>query len=571
MILLKSVQVVGFRSLENCGLAQLGHCHALVGKNSSGKSNILRALNLFFNDEVDNGRELAFDTDYFAKPQRKQKRRISIRVEFELPGAFTFRKQQSYLSALGPRFSIERTWELDQRRRVNTSYSISSGGEPVANAEELAPQFLQLVTFRYIPNRSVPADILRSESQTLATSLVRRMKDQSPGQKLMSELTDAAGRLLEGATKELKACGAPLASPQVATAELSQMLLMSGFQARAPNGGFVQDENWGAGHQAFFLYQVLRALDTDYRRYFGWRQATIWAVEEPESALHRELESRLAMLMRGWALEPANRLQVLMTTHSPVFAMAADGGDWVELDARATEARGLSVPELVRAAEREGVSGWTQPLLSHPFSPVVLVEGPIDADVMNHVAALGGRGDIRFLSLPSLDESEEGAGKDAIISHLKRHAALIPHRLAEAPLVVLFDWDVTDEELTRARRAYGTGATDRVLRMNPGHADTTLGTDWKGIERFYPPRVIHEAHSADEISVAVSPTRPVSVSAAELRRGKGSLRKRILKVTAAAELAPLAKLLYDVSTAIQSSTQAQRELFQSHASALGAP
>jgi energy-coupling factor transporter ATP-binding protein EcfA2 len=555
MILIKSVHVVGFRSLENCRLDKLGHFHGLVGKNSCGKSNFLRALNLFFNDEVENGRSLSFDTDYFAKPQRKQKRRISIKVEFELPSAFKFRKQQSYLAELGARFSIERAWELGQRRNVGVTYGINSGGKSVSNAEELAPQFLQLITFRYIPNRSVPADILRSESQTLATSLVRRMNDQNPGQELISQLSGAAGRLLAGATKELKACGAPLASPQVATAELSQMLSMSGFQAKAPNGGFVQDDNWGAGHQAFFLYQVLHALDTDYRRYFGWRQATIWAVEEPESALHRDLESRLAMLIRGWALDSANRLQVLMTTHSPVFAMAADGGDWIQLGARATEARSLTVTELVRAAETEGVSGWTQPLLSHPFSPVVLVEGPIDAAVMSHVAAISGREDIRFLSLPSLDEGEEGGGKDAIVAHLKRHSSLIPHRLPEAPLVVLFDWDVTDDELSKARRTYGTGANDRVLRMSVAHAVSELGPDWKGIERFYPLRVIHEADRADEISVAISPTRGTTVSPIELRRGKGALRRRVLEVNSPADFSALRNVLRDVANAIDSSAR----------------
>jgi predicted ATPase len=561
MILVKRVTAIGFRSLENCSLTTLGHSHVLVGKNSSGKSNVLRALNLFFNDVVDGQRSLSFDTDYFAKPQRKQKRRVSISVDFELPPSFTFRKQQKYLEVLGKRFTVERTWELDQRQRVNTAFAITNASGSVANADELAPQFLQLITFRYIPNRSVPSDILRSESQILANSLVRRMKDQSPGQKLISELTNAAGRMLEAATRELRGTGAPLESPQVATAELAQMLSMSGFQAKAPNGGFIQDENWGAGHQAFFLYQVLRALDTDYRRYFGWRQATIWAVEEPESALHRELETRLALLLRSWALDPANRLQVLTTTHSPVFAMAADTGSWISLGDRSTEAQTQSIPELVRAAERQGVSGWTQPLLSHPFSPVVLVEGPIDADVLNHVAELGGRSQIRFLSLPALDESEEGAGKDAILNHLKRHSALIPHRLAEAPLIVLFDWDVSDVELNRARAGYGTGGTDRVLRMDPAAADPSLGTDWKGIERFYPPSVVRAAQAADEISIEVSPSRPISVSSAELRRGKAALRRRVLAVTDAAEFAPLAHLVGQVVSAIESSLRSQRELF----------
>ena len=44
---LKSVQIRGFRSIENVNLSLEGRGHKiLVGKNESGKSNILDALNL---------------------------------------------------------------------------------------------------------------------------------------------------------------------------------------------------------------------------------------------------------------------------------------------------------------------------------------------------------------------------------------------------------------------------------------------------------------------------------------------------------------------------------------------
>ena len=49
--LIKRVQVRGFRSIYDATIDELGHRSVLVGKNSSGKSNFLRALNLFFTDE----------------------------------------------------------------------------------------------------------------------------------------------------------------------------------------------------------------------------------------------------------------------------------------------------------------------------------------------------------------------------------------------------------------------------------------------------------------------------------------------------------------------------------------
>lgn len=55
------------------------------------------------------------------------------------------------------------------------------------------------------------------------------------------------------------------------------------------------------------------------------------------------------------------------------------------------------------------------PILSFPWNPVVLVEGPIDSEALYHVASLAGFDSLRFLTLPGLDDSEKGAGKDSII------------------------------------------------------------------------------------------------------------------------------------------------------------
>src|SRR3546814_3020451 len=90
----------------------------------------------------------------------------------------------------------------------------------------------------------------------------------------------------------LSESGAPISNPNIATAEsLGGMLRMSGFQAQGLNGATIRDEDWGAGNQAFFLLHLLRDIDTDYSRQFGWRQATVWAAEEPESGLHKDRKS----------------------------------------------------------------------------------------------------------------------------------------------------------------------------------------------------------------------------------------------------------------------------------------
>jgi predicted ATPase len=553
MRLIQSIQIEGVRSIQTANLASLSGLTTFVGKNSSGKSNLLRALNLFFNNELEPGRPLDFARDVYDEvPRLKKKKKIVVSVDFLVPPNFRFRKELEAVKALGDSFSIRRQWEIDPRRLVKETTELTVNGSSVANGSELARQFLSLVTFRYIPNRSVPARLLREESQTIANAIFRRMRGGNQGAELMQALNDAANKLLQDAATNFANSGSPLTSPSVATAEsIGQMLQMSGFQAIGQHGGIVRDEDWGSGHQAFFLYELLRAVDTDISQSFGWRQAAVWGVEEPESALHRDLETRLADEMRSWVLDEDSRLQVLQTTHSPVLTMAAESGFWVELSNKRTVFQPLLIPELTRAAEAKGVSGWVHPVLSFPWNPVVLVEGDIDASVLTHVANVGGLSTFRFLPLPTLDPSEKGGGKDQLIKYIRGHQQLIQNRPPLAPLVVLFDWEVADAKIAQAREAYGRGGDRYVFRMDASLCHQQMGSTFRGIERFYPPRIVLEAHDADEMVVGIKQGRPYSVAASELARGKLRLMDRLLKTDNLNELLPLIRTLMEIDQRVR--------------------
>jgi len=562
MRLIQSIQVEGFRSIQSASLTPLSGLTTFVGKNSSGKSNLLRALSLFFNNELEPGRPLVFARDaYDEVPRLKKKKKIIVSVTFLVPPNFRFRKELEAVKALGDSFTIQRRWEIDPRRQVIEATELTVKGSSIANGSELARQFLSLVTFRYIPNRSVPARLLREESQTIANAIFRRMRGGDQGAELIQALSDAADRLLQEAASNLASSGSPLSKPSVATAEsIGQMLQMSGFQAVGQHGAVVRDEDWGAGHQAFFLYELLRAVDTDISQSFGWRQAAVWGVEEPESALHRDLETRLADEMRSWALDEDSRLQVLQTTHSPVFTMAAESGFWVELSSKRTVFQPMAIPELTRAAEARGVSGWVHPVLSFPWNPVVLVEGDIDARVLAHVADVGGLSGIRFLPLPTLDPSERGGGKDQMIKYLRAHQQLIQNRPKSAPFLVLFDWEVADNKIAQAREAYGTGGDRFVLRMDASLCHEQMGPTFRGIERFYSPRIVLEAHDADEIVVGIKQGRPYSVAASELSRGKQRLMDRLVKIDDLGELRPLIRMLMEIDRQVRGSSVPQLTL-----------
>jgi hypothetical protein len=523
---------------------------SFVGKNSSGKSNVLRALNLFFNDQVEPGVPLNLDRDFHRRPKRKKE--VTVEVDFSVPANFKFRSGLDALQKdLTRHFTISKKWELGPQQQTVQSTTLLVDGKQQTSGVQLADQFLSLIHFRYIPNRTVPVDILRAESRSIATSIVAKIRGAAGAQDVLRALKSGADNLLSDATDAMARTGAPLTELAMSTASsLAEMLAVSGFQARGDHGGIVRDEAWGAGSQAFFLYQVLKAVDTTYTRSFGWRQAAVWGVEEPESGLHHDLETRLAAELRAWSADQAAKLQVLLTTHSPAFAMASDAGYWISLNSGATEAARKEVPTLVRDAEQKGVSGWVQPVLAFPNNPVVLVEGEVDAEVLTHVAKLVGCTRLRFLALPQLDPAEKGAGKDAITVYLRRHGGLIVNRPRECPLIVLFDWEVSRTDLEAARKAYGSGAGLAVFAMNDAHCSSELGEDFRGIERFYPPSIVRDGHRAGEFAIGEVPGAPITISASQLSVAKQRLRHRLLQHADPVQLQPLAKVMADVEHAV---------------------
>lgn len=562
MQLIRSVRIAGFRSIANEIIEECGENFVLVGKNSSGKSNVLRALNVFFNGETSPGVALDFERDIYFRPLRKQKKVMSVEVCFALPSKFNFRNGLKHLEKYGAEFTIRKSWELDPLRRIEESAIVIVDGNVVEGSDAGARDFLSLIRFRYIPNRTVPAELLRDESQVIAGAIFKKMKESSKAHDILKGMAESAGKLLNATSEALKNSGAPLQDPNILTAEtLGEMLRMSGFKAVGLNGASVRDEDWGAGHQAFFLMNLLREIDTDYSRQFGWRQACVWAVEEPESGLHHDLQTRIAKLFLDWAADKNRRLQIFTTTHAPVIAMAADSGCLVELNDTTSSFTPSPVSRLVRLAEDRGVTTYLHPALAFPFNPVVVVEGQVDEQIMNHVAKLFGYGSIRFVTLPAMDDGES-TGIDAILGYLKRNSRIIRKRATEAPLICLVDWEVSNEQMAKLRSAYGSDGVNYIVRCNAEFANPLLGISFRGIERFYPEDVVRDAHEAGEIAVGFpsNQTASWSVSSEELSRAKLRLANRVMLKNNLESFFYLAKILRQVIVASESFAKNQMSL-----------
>ena len=62
-IIIKSIRIKNFRSIRN-ELIEAKNMNIFVGLNDAGKSNVLKALNLFFNGQTDYGVMFDFKKDF---------------------------------------------------------------------------------------------------------------------------------------------------------------------------------------------------------------------------------------------------------------------------------------------------------------------------------------------------------------------------------------------------------------------------------------------------------------------------------------------------------------------------
>lgn len=514
MKLIRCVEVERFRSLERVELSDLSDIVALVGPNNSGKSNVLRALGLFFNDEVEPGTFLDFSRDYqLLAPANKQKR-IRVAVEFELPPSFRFRSDLKPVEELlGRRFRLRKTWTLRAFEPV-IEYS-PDGKRPFRRVKpddaEKVRQFLDLISFRYIANRAVPAEVIRNESRAIQRELARRVASYAKAEldkELRDSLQKIAAKMVEPVVAGIKEWCPGLENVELATPErLAEMLAPSIFRAVIGPAAKVEDTALGAGVQALLMFQVLHKLvDSSEFRGFGWKQAAVWAVEEPESSLHHDQQLRLASLLRSYA-EGEGRFQVLYTTHSEVFIYSATCGFAVTQEESKTAARTRPISHLADEASGKLVSGWTAPALKFPLDVVVLVEGGTDALVLSHVAQLTGVGDnlLKFQVPSDLDQNLGGEGVDRITAFLERQRTELGHRLKTRPLLVLVDWDIPDSKLRTLETKYGDGGSLRVKRMEEEWAEPLVGPSFRGIERFFSVRILEAAETKGMISLARGP------------------------------------------------------------------
>jgi hypothetical protein len=267
----------------------------------------------------------------------------------------------------------------------------------------------------------------------------------------------------------------------------------------------------GSGHQSVMSLALLHLLDTSFSTKFGWHQATIWGLEEPESFLHQELAHQTAGLLRAFAED--GRFQILTTTHSPVVMAHAQCGVLIS----SSGAPITHTPqETIEASTTIGASAFVHPLLQGAPKPLLIVEGETDVKHLEVAYACLGRPnpwEIRSLAYFGLT-----GGTNGFDQLMRYHSSPIAARPNRSPVVLLLDHDSIGKVAGLQTAVQGIHDSSTAVAWDSSLANPELDLSaFRGIEGFLSTEAL-EASEADGALTLLRPAvgTPISVDKAKI-------------------------------------------------------
>ncbi|MGG5413051.1 ATP-dependent nuclease [Edwardsiella tarda] len=319
------IEILNFRSIQKITI-DAALLQIIVGNNDVGKSNILRALNLFFNSETNIGMPFDFTTDYniySARKKQKKAKEIKIKLTLSIPS--------SYHTTNGNFIEWTKSWRSSGLHENRIQGFVSQRG----------PRGGRNFERRDIPPRSNIKQLLNN----IRYIYVPAVKDGKYIAKLRSDIYFVVNEVFnENFNDSSRAFEKSIAENLCElTSEISESL---GFESvlSLPRDlsnlfgslDFLNDmrislNERGDGIKARHIPLILKyiAEKTKTLQARGNPPYTfIWGYEEPENNLELTSSIKLALQFRGFVPDPIS--QLFITTHSPAFYNLSKKDDCVK-------------------------------------------------------------------------------------------------------------------------------------------------------------------------------------------------------------------------------------------------
>ena len=324
------IEIRNFRSIiESVYLReQENRLFTFVGANGLGKSNILRAINLFFNKEVEPGQRFNPSTDLPQGSARSQGRivvtfkfdpnsdkRMTSFIDGHQAGEFSDYRVPIAL-ALFPNGTLQYTFTVARGRKKNMP--------------DLLERILDYVNCIYVPSIKDYKTIIDSQmmrkivaatfqgwgrgrygSKTIGEQKEKFQKLLGEVQKVLDESGDYVSNIISAVIPTIRRFSFSL--PYDNLEDFLGRLLFT-FQEKHLSDR-ISLSNVGSGIQSFTIYTLLRLLHEIRPTNTHRKSHFIWLIEEPETFMHHDLQRRTRKTLKNYARDG----HIFITTHSPVF------------------------------------------------------------------------------------------------------------------------------------------------------------------------------------------------------------------------------------------------------------
>lgn len=316
MLVIKSIIIKYFRSIYSLNLENCKDLTVITGLNDVGKSNVLKALNLYFNKQTDWLTNHKFSADYSLV--RREAVKKSIREQQYISIAIQFVRGDRSINTLPPLFTVTRRWDLystsgdykqttDIHRHMKSYCAKNELNYSEAKTTASLNRFLNSIQYIYIPaikDRTVFSTVLHM----LQTSILSGKKRQALSTPIRAA-NDALAEELDVLQHDFeKATGisSTIAIPE--SFNFTQDML--DIDTQIPDGNISIDYR-GDGIKAHYIPKML-----DYISKKSPSKMWIWGFEEPENSYEYR---RCLAVAREFEKTYCQNNQVFLTTHSPAF------------------------------------------------------------------------------------------------------------------------------------------------------------------------------------------------------------------------------------------------------------
>lgn len=309
MKVIDKIKIRYFRSIKEQTISKIEEVNIFSGANDSGKSNVLKALNLFFNEQTNFQQNLVFDEE-FSKERLDDVRKKSIKGRQVIAIKISFCAPPGHKN-LPRKFYVERTWDRDGNLLSTTENVISQFKKGTTNAktEKTAKQalsrFINSIHYEYVPAVRSPK-IFENLLSLLQELILSKNKKNAKISDQLKKINEESRSFTEKISKDFEKISGIKSGIRIPS-EFQDFF--KSFFIDTESGQFsIPLKLRGDGIQMRYIPTILDYIAKNSRGIFF-----IWGFDEPENSTEYSLCSQMANDFKDIF---AKNSQIFVSTHS---------------------------------------------------------------------------------------------------------------------------------------------------------------------------------------------------------------------------------------------------------------